>query len=134
MTDFAVSVKKWVEQAKGRQAEAFIGIALAAEKRLKELTPVKSGYLRANWVATLDPDIRPREGGNTSIQLNSSMLNGQVIYIVNPVQYARRIEYGFVGTDALGRYYNQPGRGMMQQTIKELPQIARQVVAEVRGK
>jgi hypothetical protein len=49
---------------------------------------------------------------------------GDVVIIVNPTAYARRIEYGFTGEDSLGRYYNQPGHHMAQQTVAEMPAIA----------
>lgn len=130
MVDFSVSVSQWVERAKGNMDAAFRGIAERAVARVKELTPVKTGYLRSNWSAVLRPDAIPQPGA--SIDLISAAKAGDVIYIVNPVSYARRIEYGFKGTDSLGRRYNQEGRGMVQQTVTELPQIARSVVAELR--
>ncbi len=51
---------------------------------------------------------------------------------MNPVSYARRIEYGFQGTDAKGRTYHQEGRHMLQQTFTEMPEIARKALAEAR--
>lgn len=58
---------------------------------------------------------------------------GQVLYITNPVAYARRVEFGFVGVDSRGRHYDQQGRGMMQQTIAELPQIAANAVRRINA-
>jgi hypothetical protein len=42
-----------------------------------------------------------------------------------------RVEFGFVGTDSLGRHYNQRGVGMLQQTLAEMPSIAVNAAARV---
>jgi len=58
---------------------------------------------------------------------------GDTITIINPVVYARRVEYGYVGEDSLGRHYNQQGRHMVGQTIAEMPQIAANAIARIKG-
>jgi hypothetical protein len=58
---------------------------------------------------------------------------GQVITILNPTVYARRIEYGFVGEDRLGRYYNQPGRHMVGQTMAEAETISANALRRITG-
>lgn len=130
MGDFGADVSKWVRKAKAVGELAFANIAQAAAYRIKELTPVKTGFLRANWIVTTDISHlngqQPLEADIVSARL------GETIYIVNPVVYARRVEYGFVGTDSLGRHYNQMGHHMVQQTMKELPEIAKQVIADLR--
>lgn len=228
--DFATSVAAWCDQAKGRSEAVFRAIAADALARVKELTPVRSGNLRANWQASFDDsampvdrqdptkspglsvastaageaagfaarrmgaggiaavgigaaasaatlvvgsgfDARPSEvagnvagsvagglvgsavgstfgpvgtavgsavgsaigssAGSAVAKMASSDGNplekakiGQVIYLLNPVSYARAVEYGRHGTRKDGSTYEVPGKGMMQQTIAELPQIA----------
>lgn len=61
---------------------------------------------------------------------NNPMMNW---VISNPVVYARRVEFGFQGTDDKGRTYHQQGRHMLAQTIAELPAIAQSAVAEAQG-
>lgn len=237
MADFAVSVGAWVAKAKVRSDVAFRAIAAKALERVKELTPVRTGYLRANWQASFDGDVKPidvamsgREMAGQAIQLGTVFIKpfahmlavntagamvegkgvgeaagsglgataawrlgpwvgslvssavgltpagraativswagrlamgaiggavggqtgakiqgrhvkgtdplkearvGDVIYIINPVVYAKRIEFGFNGTDSLGRNYHYHGRGMMQQTIVELPALAQGVVNDL---
>jgi hypothetical protein len=58
---------------------------------------------------------------------------GEVLIVLNPVVYARRIEYGFTGVDSLGRYYNQGGHHMVGQTMAEMPAIADAAIARVGG-
>lgn len=126
---FTVDVSRFVAKAKENMDGVFRAIALEALSRVKELTPVKTGYLRANFVATLDPEsVRPSQGADAgSTAAIAQAKAGDVIHIVNPVIYARRIEYGFTGQDSKGRSFSQPGRGMVQQVVTELPGIAQRV-------
>lgn len=131
---FAVGVERWVAMAKERAAEAFREIGLAASWVVKEHTPVQTGWLRANWVDLLNDAAVPVPSGTpmVGVAIASAQL-GDVIHIVNPVPYALRVEFGFVGTDSLGRHYNQPGRGMVAQTLAEMPAIAEAAVKRVAG-
>jgi hypothetical protein len=135
--DPSVSVRRWVEQAKGLSAQAFRAIAEDALARVKELTPVDTGYLRNHWSVTRQPLSVETDGtrdANPQMALNLELAGaalGDVLYIVNPTVYARVIEYGFVGEDALGRKINRAGVGMVQQTVKELPQIADRAVRRI---
>lgn len=79
-----------------------IGLDLLAF--LKENTPVVTGNLRASWHLKIE---------------------GESLTISTGVVYARRVEYGFVGEDSLGRTFNQAGRGMVQATVKAAPRIIR---------
>lgn len=129
---FAVSVERWVAMAKSQATEAFREIGLAAAWTVKEHTPVVTGNLRANWVDLLNDAATPVPGGAPPVGMAIAQAQlGDVIHIVNPVPYALRVEFGFVGTDSLGRHYNQPGRGMVAQTLAEMPQIAEEAVRRV---
>jgi hypothetical protein len=133
--DFRVQVEQWVVRAKGRAQEAFRAIAQDASTRVKELTPVRTGYLRANWSAILDGEAEPKPGAAPPAEaaIGRAAL-GDTIHVLNPVVYARRVEFGFVGEDSLGRKYNQRGRGMVQQTVAEMPRLSERAVARVRGR
>ena len=122
-------VTAFVDKVKGRQNEVLRAIAYAAEARVKELTPVVTGYLRANWsvVRNAEASPIPGQGDNSAI---AEITMGDTIRLVNPVVYARRIEFGFNGVDKLGRHYHQTGRGMAQQTMLELPEIAAGIVQD----
>lgn len=125
MEPFEVQVRRWVEKA-GRQAEAaFRATAEDAASRVKELTPVRTGYLRANWTAIRPGDAEPVEGRTPPTdELIARLRLGDKIIILNPVKYARRVEFGFIGEDSKGRAFSQQGRGMVQQTVKEIPRLA----------
>lgn len=121
---FDVQVDRWIDKAKGRATDAYRATALLALARVQQLTPVDTGYLRAHWTISLDADVVPGRLENPE-EVVSNLQLGEPFYIVNPTVYARRIEYGFVGEDSLGRHYNEKGRHMMVQTIQEMPIIAR---------
>jgi hypothetical protein len=116
MSDFAASVRAWVEQAGAQGDLVFRGIVEDATARIKQLTPVDTGRLRVS----IAPDT----------PLDSLQLGDNVVISTN-VEYARRVEYGFVGVDALGRRYDQAGHHMFAQTANELPEIAEAVVRRV---
>lgn len=187
--DFATSVAQWVQASKGRTDEVFRAIAADALARVKELTPVRTGYLRANWQASLEDHVLPvdrqESAGETASGLAANLAGtvggarvgaavgalsgtpigsavggaiggaiggvageaaveggkgdaletakiGQVIYILNPVAYARSVEYGRSIKRKDGGTTEIEGKGMVRQTVAELPQIASRVVARFR--
>lgn len=136
-----MEVTRFVEKAKARSNAALLAIAQDALARVKELTPVRTGNLRANWQVVAAGDeaevmrISAKATGTFAPPPeNAAPLSfkiGDTLLIMNPVVYARRIEFGYVGTDTLGRSYHQDGRGMMQQVIAEMPKIAEKAVQRI---
>lgn len=108
--DFVLDIDKWTERQKKALEEAPRAVAEAIKDRIQELTPVKTGRLRASWNVVQEDDDH--------------------IAIVTNVEYARRINYGFVGTDSLGRHYDQVGVHMVEQALNEAPEIAQKVLKE----
>lgn len=129
---FDVVVTRWVDKAKQKALQAFQATCHNAIARVKELTPVKTGYLRANWTAVGPDGVLPVAGEQ---QDSDSIINnlrlGDRLIIVNPVVYAARVNFGFIGTDSLGRHYHQKGKHMVEQTISEMPAIAAAAVQQV---
>lgn len=109
--DFAMDVTRWVKKA-GDRAEAFkIAFPEKLVTRLKELTPVVTGRMRAGWHAQ-------KEGEDA-------------VDIVNDAEYAHRVNSGFIGKDSLGREYHQRGAHMVEQTIQESSEIAKETLEEL---
>lgn len=46
--------------------------------------------------------------------------------------YSRRLNYGFVGEDSLGRTYNQSGRHFVEHAIGQWPQIVTEAARKVQ--
>lgn len=133
MADFEVQVREWVAKAGRRAQAAFRATAQDCADRVKDLTPVKTGYLRANWTAMRPDDVEPVAGRVPPAEAAIRQLRiGDKIVILNPVVYARRVEFGFQGEDSRGRYFHQEGRGMVQQTVAEAPAIAQAAATRIR--
>lgn len=132
--EFTVQVDEWVEKAGFLATQAFQATGLDAVNDVKTNTPVDTGFLRSNWTLLRNDDPMPIAGRVPDPATVVAKLKlGDRLIIANPVVYAARVEFGFVGADSLGRTYNQKGRGMLQQTITHLPTIARRATARVMG-
>lgn len=57
---------------------------------------------------------------------------GDIMRFTWTSEYAMRIEMGFVGTDKLGRTYNQAGRHFVGANAARFPEFVKARVAEVR--
>lgn len=129
---FVVQVRAFVEKA-GRLAQAaFRATAQDSVDRVKELTPVDTGNLRANWTTMRGDQVEPVAGRVPPPEEAVMRLRiGDKLIVLNPVVYARRVEFGFVGEDSRGRYFSQAGRGMVQQTVVEVPAIAERATLRI---
>lgn len=136
MPEFAVTIEQWVEQVAKPRQDAFVrGVAMAALTRVKQLTPVVTGNLRASFKDYMPDEAiaaQAAAGRPDGAAITQATAGGKV-FIGTAVAYAMRVEFGFVGTDARGRHYEQKGRGMVQQTVIELPGIAAAVLARVKA-
>lgn len=126
--DFDVYIDKWVAKARRKSQKVLAAVALAAESRVKELTPVVTGNLRSRWAVEVRSGLDSTEAASKPV---AEVELGDKIRIVNGAEYARRVEYGFVGKDSLGREFHTKGAGMVQQTVKELPQIIKSVLSDI---
>jgi hypothetical protein len=121
---FSTQIDAFISKAGVRMNAVFDATVQDIVARLKEVTPVRTGYLRSNWIAVSDGSQLPvRDDDSVGFSVTDVHMARTVI-ILNPVVYARRINYGFVGKDKLGRTYHQAGRHMVEQVISEIPQIA----------
>ena len=130
--EFTLAVEQWTKRAKEQQDAAFQAVVWDVLNQVKLATPVDTGFLRANWTIVRNNDPVPVAGRVPDpAQVVAEIKAGDRVTIVNPVVYALRIEFGFVGKDSLGREYDQAGAGMVQKVLVNLPTIARGAVARV---
>lgn len=134
MADFTTDVSAWCNKAADRATALLRAIAFDLTAAVQDKTPVDTGFLRSNWTAMLPNDTEPVAGRvpPAATAINRASV-GMVIVILNPVAYARRQEYGFVGEDSAGRHYNQPGKHFVAQTIAEAPAIADAALRRLSG-
>lgn len=118
------------DAARGQALEqALVAGALLVQNAAKENTPWKSGTLRRSihigGHADKNPDMvegqlpEPEIGGSSA-----------TVYVGTDVEYARRIEYGFEGQDALGRTYHQPAQPYLRPAIDENQAAVQREVGE----
>lgn len=93
--------------------------------------PVKTGNLARSVVVDNKPPqvIEGLAKGDFSLGV-AAIKPGDTIYIGWQAKYSRRLNYGFVGADSLGRTYNQAGYGFAEATAAQWPAI----VAREAGK
>jgi hypothetical protein len=138
---YMAAIDRWEE----RVPEELLAIAqqgiLNMIGAVVEDTPFDLGFLRGSWQpsvgglpppkasVTLDPG-----GGMALADASLEVANltlGETFYYSNACVYARRLEYGFVGEDSLGRTYNQAGRFYVTMNAMRWPGFVAQAVAEV---
>ena len=139
MVDFDVAVAQWAEKAKGKLNQFAAEFCQDISDEVITKTPVDTGYLRASWWASINAPgsgtvagPKPQGGVSQAAIVAGTMKAGEVYYLMNGAAYARRIEYGFVGEDSLGRVYNQQPRAMVRNAVARAPVIAEAVIARLK--
>ncbi|WP_293875567.1 hypothetical protein [Sphingomonas sp. UBA978] len=95
--------------------------------------PVKTGNLARSVVV----DTKPPQTINVLATQQSFSLGvanikpGDTVYIGYQAKYSRRLNYGFVGTDSLGRTYNQSGYGFAEAAAAQWPAIVARQAAKM---
>lgn len=133
-----VDVTRWVEKAKGRTREAVFEGIQDLNQLLISNTAVVTGNLRRSWHAAVGSLPEGAEGGGTGTAEGLNIVArglelGQTYYAGNTAAYARRWEYGFTGTDSLGRQYDQKGAHQIQATLAQAQGIFEAAAARVAG-
>lgn len=142
---FAAQVSAWAS-AEIERAEAVYQTAaqtVANEVRTPVAAggrmPVKTGNLRRSLMASTSsmPTIieGKQEFSDSPIELVIAGAElGGTIWLGFQASYAARREFGFVGTDSLGRMYNETGMGFVSATAQRWPQIVQEAEQEVRSR
>lgn len=86
--------------------------------------PVKTGNLARSVVVDNKPPqvIEGLAKGDFSLGI-AAIKPGDTIYIGWTAAYSRRMNFGFVGADSLGRNYNQSGFGFAEAAAAKWPSI-----------
>lgn len=149
--NFELDIQKFVDKAKGNTTLVVRKIALDLFKRVIQKSPVDTGRFKSNWQVSINSipagtiglaeDISHTRGGRerkrgaeargtfagnfalakattTALQFKT----GEVIYLVNNLEYARALEYG---------HSKQAPAGMVRLTLAEFPQVVAKAANEV---
>lgn len=98
--------------------------------------PVKTGNLaRSVVVSKTPPKVIDVLATQQDYSLGVADLKpGEPVYIGYQAAYSRRLNYGFVGEDKLGRTYNQTGYGFAEAAAAKWPNIVAAQAAKMRGR
>jgi hypothetical protein len=103
-------------------------------------TPLDTGFLKGSWQPSLgapkrDKGINDPGGAKAKADVAIAVAElraGDTFYMINNAKYARRLEYGFVGQDSLGRSYNQQGRFFVARNVRRWRSIVKRIVAQLK--
>lgn len=128
---FEIDIARFVAKAKGNVDLVVRKISLDIFKRVIIKSPVDTGRFRGNWQVQIGSipagtlELEDKSGTATVAKVTAETLGlkaGEIIYLVNNLPYARRLEYG---------YSKQAPSGMVRITLQEFPQIVRKTAAEI---
>lgn len=117
--NFAAQVKAFASKSKRKQEVIF---RTSAARVMEEANvpkdqggnmPVDTGFLRNSDTAGTTPD-----GGQDPALVFATVEVGQTVYAGWTAAYAMRQEFGFVGTDSLGREYSQEGSAFLRSSAQ----------------
>ncbi len=94
------------------------------EQEAKLLVPVKTGHLRDS----IHMELLEASDNKTVVAVTPVYEDGGP-YGIDPA-YARRIEFGFMGVDSLGRAYHQAAESYMRQAYDNKKDEGRQTVVD----
>lgn len=144
---FSGTISEWAAQERDRMEAIFHLSAQTAYTELRTTVnqggrlPIDTGNLRRSFMASTAPipsrgddqTVFPDHGPESEMVIANAPL-GSTIYIGSQAVYAARMNYGFVGTDSLGRVYNQTGFGFLDAVQQRWPEIVKEADAKVRGR
>lgn len=147
---FAAQVEAWVRSV----PERALAVRNEAAQRTVDIMqapvggggsmPIDTGFLRASLRGFVGnvygmPAIKPdrvsvtySEGAVAMVIANAGI--DDTLSFIYLAAYAKRVNYGFVGQDSLGRQYNQAGRHFVDKAAQQWPRIVSEVVRELKGR
>lgn len=134
MGKFADSLTAWAAETDARMTAVYrMSVDLLGEEMSTTAAgggkvPFKDGNLYRSVLASTQgmPKISegPFSGGNVGA-VAATLELGQPVWLGYQAAYARRVNYGFVGADKLGRVYNQSGAHFLEYAIEMWPTIVK---------
>lgn len=142
---FAATISEWGRAELDRAEAIFQDAAQTVANEVRTTVneggrlPIDLGNLRRSLMAsTADmPTVKPEQEtfADSGIEMVIAGAElGSTVYLGFQAVYAARMEYGFVGTDSLGRVYNQAGFGFVEAVSQRWPQIVAASEARTRSR
>lgn len=139
---FAATVSAWAKQTPQRlEAVRNRAIDLLAAEMTATIpnggrVPVDTGNLARSLLASTQGMPKTSETRASGSDVGLVTLNlriDQPVWLGYQANYARRMNYGFVGADALGRIYNQQGNYFVEGAIAEWPNLVAKAARELQN-
>ena len=135
MSTFSAQVRNWNDKAKRNFSFVHRSAVQKLYQGVVEDTPILTGNARRSWAlsTTAMPQITGGEfSAPPDIGLSISGLPaGAPVYIGAQAVYVPRLNYGFTGTDSLGRQYDQAGLLFVERNAERWQEYVDQAAREV---
>ena len=142
MTSFTESIDAWAAQTKERidavyaRSVELLGEEMAKSRNEGGRVPFLTGNLTRSLLASKSgmPNVSDGPYAGSNIGLIAATLKAdETVYIGYQAKYAARQNYGYVGSDSLGRVYNQQGAYFVDHAVANWPTIVTKAIKEVKG-
>ena len=139
---FAAVVGKWASQSEARlDAVRNRAIELLATEMANTIpnggrVPFQTGNLARSILASTQgmPRTSDAQFSGSNVGLVTATLNAnQPVWLGYQANYAKRQNFGFIGSDSAGRVYNQAGHHFIEAAIAEWPRLVKQAANEMQG-
>lgn len=125
------------DAARGKTLKnALVSGALLVVNRWKETSPYKTGNYRRSQHVGGEGGAGGLEGNTTGTDIGGQEIGRDYVEVSvgTNVDYGRRLELGFVGTDSLGRTYHQPAGGQLRAAVESTKgDVEREIEGAVRA-
>ncbi len=133
---FSAQVKGWTDRAKRNFSMVHRSAVQKLYQAVVEDTPIKTGNARRSWAmsTTAMPQISQGEASFLPADVNLSIATlppGSPVYIGAQAIYMPRLNYGFTGTDSLGRSYNQAGKLFIERNAERWQEFVDAAAREI---
>lgn len=141
MTRFADQISEWGRQTEARTTAIYrrsveiLGEEMAKTRPQGGRVPFQTGNLARSLLASTQamPKTSEKPTAGVSVGLVAATLRlDQTVWIGYQALYARRMNYGFVGADSLGRVYSQSGNYFLEGAIDQWQQIVGRASYEIQ--
>lgn len=139
--NFSALIDDWIKQTEQRIDAVYArSVELLGEEMTRTVNeggrvPFKDGNLYRSLLASTSAMPKTSEGpfsGDNVGLVAATLKANQSVWLGYQAGYARRLEFGFVGADSLGRVYNQEGRHFVTGAIAEWPNIVDKAIKEIK--
>lgn len=136
--NFGAEIDEWVKKTEARMLAVFrdagqevFSIAQTTRNQGGKL-PIKTGFLRNSFISSLNGSTVVSGPTAYALSFDAASL-GDVVFGGWTAEYARRMEFGFIGTDSLGRNYNQSGFGFVANAAAQWQSIVNRHAARLKA-